>query len=46
VNRAELVEQFGYDTKYAIHTLRLGHQGVEFLETGTPGRCASRFGAT
>jgi predicted nucleotidyltransferase len=34
VNRAELVEQFGYDTKYAMHMLRLGHQGVEFLETG------------
>jgi uncharacterized protein len=34
VNRTELVEQFGYDTKYAMHMLRLGHQGVEFLETG------------
>ena len=34
VNRRELVEQFGYDTKYAMHMLRLGHQGVEFLETG------------
>jgi uncharacterized protein len=34
VNRVELVEQFGYDTKYAMHMLRLGHQGVEFLETG------------
>jgi len=32
--RAALVEQFGYDTKYAMHLLRLGHQGVEFLETG------------
>ena len=32
--RADLVEQFGYDTKYAMHLLRLGHQGVEFLETG------------
>ncbi len=34
INRAELVEQFGYDTKYAMHMLRLGHQGVEFLESG------------
>lgn len=34
VNRVELVEQFGYDTKYATHMLRLGHQGVEFLESG------------
>jgi predicted nucleotidyltransferase len=34
VNRTDLVEQFGYDTKYAMHMLRLGHQGVEFLESG------------
>jgi len=34
VNRVTLVEQFGYDTKYAMHMLRLGHQGVEFLESG------------
>ncbi len=34
VNRVDLVEQFGYDTKYAMHMLRLGHQGVEFLESG------------
>ena len=34
VNRVELVKEFGYDTKYAMHMLRLGHQGVEFLETG------------
>ncbi|MBZ5645441.1 MAG: nucleotidyltransferase domain-containing protein [Acidobacteriia bacterium] len=33
VNRVELVERFGYDTKYAMHMLRLGHQGVEFLES-------------
>lgn len=32
--RADLVEQYGYDTKYAMHMLRLGYQGVEFLETG------------
>jgi uncharacterized protein len=34
VNRVELIERFGYDTKYAMHMLRLGHQGVEFLESG------------
>jgi uncharacterized protein len=34
VNRTELVKQFGYDTKYAMYMLRLGHQGVEFLESG------------
>jgi predicted nucleotidyltransferase len=34
VKRPELVEQHGYDTKYAMHMLRLGFQGVEFLETG------------
>ena len=34
VNRTELVENFGHDTKYAMHMLRLGHQGVEFLESG------------
>jgi hypothetical protein len=33
VNRTELVERFGYDTKYAMHMLRLGHQGIEFMET-------------
>jgi uncharacterized protein len=34
VNRTGLVKQFGDDTKYAMHMLRLGHQGVEFLESG------------
>jgi len=24
----------GYDTKYAMHALRIGHQGIEFLTTG------------
>lgn len=32
--RPELVEQFGFDTKYAMHAIRLGFQGIEFLETG------------
>lgn len=34
VKRPELVEAHGYDTKYAMHMLRLGFQGVEFLESG------------
>lgn len=34
VNRPDLVEKYGFDTKYAMHMLRLGFQGVEFLETG------------
>lgn len=34
VNRPELVAKYGYDTKYAMHMLRLGIQGCELLETG------------
>ena len=34
VHRPELVEEFGYDTKYAGHILRLGFQGEELLSTG------------
>ncbi len=34
VNRPELVERYGYDTKYAGHIIRLGYQGVEYIETG------------
>ncbi|GAA3155701.1 hypothetical protein GCM10010531_03740 [Blastococcus jejuensis] len=33
-NRPELVAQHGYDTKYAMHALRLGFQGIELLSTG------------
>lgn len=33
-NRPELVGVHGYDTKYAMHALRLGLQGVELLTTG------------
>jgi hypothetical protein len=33
-NRPELVEQFGYDCKFAMHALRLGVQGIEYLTTG------------
>lgn len=34
VNRPELVEAHGFDTKYAMHATRLGYQGLELLETG------------
>lgn len=34
VNRPELVEAHGFDTKYAMHAARLGYQGVELLKTG------------
>ncbi|MEJ2579519.1 MAG: nucleotidyltransferase domain-containing protein [Kineosporiaceae bacterium] len=33
-NRPELVAVHGYDTKFAMHALRLGLQGVELLSTG------------
>ena len=33
-NRPELVTAHGYDTKFAMHALRLGVQGVELLTTG------------
>lgn len=34
IRRPELIEKYGYDTKYAMHMVRLGIQGVEFLTTG------------
>jgi len=34
VKRPELVEAHGFDTKYAMHVLRLGHQGIELMTTG------------
>jgi hypothetical protein len=33
-NRPELIEAYGYDTKYASHALRLGLQGIELVTTG------------
>jgi uncharacterized protein len=33
-NRPELIELYGFDTKYAMHMVRLGVQGMELLETG------------
>jgi predicted nucleotidyltransferase len=32
--RDELVQKFGYDVKFAMHMLRLGYQGIEYLQTG------------
>lgn len=32
--RSALTEKFGYDTKFAMHMLRLGYQGIEYLQTG------------
>jgi uncharacterized protein len=34
VTRPELIEKYGFDTKYAGHMIRLGYQGVELLSTG------------
>lgn len=34
VTRPELVEQYGYDTKFAGHMIRLGIQGIELLSAG------------
>jgi predicted nucleotidyltransferase len=33
--RPELIEKYGFDTKYAAHIIRLGLQGIEVLETGS-----------
>ncbi len=33
-SRPELIERYGYDTKYAGHLLRLGYQGLELTGTG------------
>lgn len=34
VKRPELIEKYGYDTKYAGHILRLGYQGIEYMWNG------------
>ena len=34
IHRPELEEMYGFDTKYTMHMLRLGFQGVELLTTG------------
>jgi hypothetical protein len=33
-NRPELIEAYGFDSKFAYHMVRLGIQGVELLTTG------------
>lgn len=35
VNRPDLVEKYGFDTKYAMHAVRLGLQGIELLTKQT-----------
>lgn len=35
VNRPFLEEQYGYDTKYAMHITRLLHEARELMQTGT-----------
>ena len=34
VHRPELVDLYGFDTKFAGHLLRLAYQGIEYLTTG------------
>jgi predicted nucleotidyltransferase len=33
-NRPELIEKYGYDTKFAAHALRIAMQGIELMKTG------------
>jgi uncharacterized protein len=33
--RQDLIEKYGFDTKFAMHMLRLGFQGIELLSNGT-----------
>lgn len=32
--RKDYRDKFGFDVKFAAHMLRLGHQGIEYLQTG------------
>lgn len=34
VTRTELIEQYGFDTKYAMQACRLGLQGIQFMNEG------------
>jgi predicted nucleotidyltransferase len=34
IHRAELVQKHGYDTKYAMHVIRLYLEGKEYVQTG------------
>lgn len=33
-NRPELVEKYGYDTKFASHAIRIAIQGIQLMKTG------------
>jgi predicted nucleotidyltransferase len=33
-SRPELIAKHGYDTKFAMHAMRLGYQGIELMNTG------------
>jgi uncharacterized protein len=35
VKRPELIERYGFDTKYAGHIIRLGFQGIDYMESGS-----------
>lgn len=35
IHRQQLEEDFGYDTKYAMHIIRLYGEAIEFMETGS-----------
>lgn len=34
VTRIDLINKFGYDCKYAMQAIRLGLQGIEYMQTG------------
>jgi len=34
VKRQELIDAYGFDTKYVGHVIRLAHQGIELMSTG------------
>ena len=34
VKRPELIERYGFDTKYAAHIVRLGFQGIDYMQSG------------
>lgn len=34
VNRPDLIEKYGYDTKFAMHALRLGYEGIQLMAEG------------
>lgn len=34
VKRPELIDRYGFDTKYAGHIIRLGFQGIDYMQTG------------